>query len=138
MRAEAGCLWYRNCKNSYASWDPKSLTKVRVSQQEIKCKFSFCTSSITRHTVYARGRKPLDAAGTDIGRLNVIISEFMVSLYGNGIDAYNAYRRTGAPTTMQISTNPGGFIRSFLYPASEANEFKYATKNYCNGKSILG
>jgi hypothetical protein len=27
-------------------------------------------------------------AGTDIGRLNVIISEFMVSLYGNGIDAY--------------------------------------------------
>jgi hypothetical protein len=43
-------------------------------------------------------------AGTDIGRLNVIISEFMVSLYGNGIDAYNAYRRTGAPTTMQISS----------------------------------
>jgi hypothetical protein len=40
-------------------------------------------------------------AGTTIGRLNVIVSEFMVSLYGNGIDAYNAYRRTGAPTTMQ-------------------------------------
>jgi hypothetical protein len=46
----------------------------------------------------------------------------MVSLYGN-IDAYNAYRRTGAPTTMQpnLEPNPGGFIRSFLYPASEAN-----------------
>jgi hypothetical protein len=70
----------------------------------------------SQDTQYLAGQS-LDAAGTPIGRLNVIVSEFMVSLYGNGIDAYNAYRRTGAPTTMQpnLELNPGGFIRSFIY-----------------------
>jgi len=43
--------------------------------------------------------------------------------YGNGTDSYNMYRRIGHPTSLQynIEENPGNFIRSFLYPADEAN-----------------
>ena len=38
------------------------------------------------------------------------------------MDAYNFYRRTGFPSTLQpnIEANPGAFIRSMLYPQSYA------------------
>lgn len=53
-------------------------------------------------------------------KLDVVITEFFISLYGNGTDAYNAYRRTGLPRMIQpnIEEKVDGFIRSFLYPAS--------------------
>jgi hypothetical protein len=56
-------------------------------------------------------------------KLQVINKEFFISLFGNGIDAYNAYRRTGFPKNLQpnLEPNPGSFIRSFYYPASESN-----------------
>lgn len=55
-------------------------------------------------------------------KLNVVMTEFFISLYGQGIDAFNAYRRTGFPKTLQpnLEANPGGFMRSFYYPASES------------------
>jgi hypothetical protein len=54
---------------------------------------------------------------------NVLGREFFTSLYGNGIDAYNFYRRTGYPTNLQtnIEPQPGGFIRSFFYPSNFVN-----------------
>lgn len=53
-------------------------------------------------------------------KLDVVITEFFISLYGNGVDAYNAYRRTGFPKKIQpnMEERIDGFIRSFLYPAS--------------------
>ena len=55
-------------------------------------------------------------------KLNVVMREFYISLYGQGIDAFNAYRRTGFPKDLQpnLEPNPGGFMRSFYYPASES------------------
>jgi len=43
--------------------------------------------------------------------------------YGNGTDTYNMYRRIGYPKSLQINIepSPGNFVRSFLYPADEAN-----------------
>lgn len=57
------------------------------------------------------------------GGWNVLGREFFTSLYGNGIDAYNFYRRTGYPTNLQtnIEPQPGGFIRSFFYPSNFVN-----------------
>lgn len=64
-----------------------------------------------------------DAAGSNEDRWNIMAEEFFVSLYGNGIDAFNFYRRTGYPTTLQpnIEPDPGSVVRSFFYPANEAN-----------------
>tara|TARA_R110002051_G_scaffold271185_1_gene331545 strand:- start:3419 stop:5110 length:1692 start_codon:yes stop_codon:yes gene_type:complete len=61
------------------------------------------------------------AAGNE--KLNLIAKEFWVALFGNGIDAYNFYRRTGYPNdlTPNREPDPGSFIRSFLYPAVYAN-----------------
>ena len=59
----------------------------------------------------------------DQGKWNLLGMQYFVAQYGNGLDAYNFYRRTGYPTTLQpnIEPNPGGFIRSFFYPANHAN-----------------
>lgn len=61
-----------------------------------------------------------DAATTDDARLNVIATEYWFALYGNGIEAYNLYRRTGKPANQQpaLDPNPGPFVRSFYYPTS--------------------
>ena len=61
--------------------------------------------------------------GDTDGWWNVMAQEFFVSLFGNGSDAYNFYRRTGYPTNLQpnLEPNPGGFIRSMWYPANYTN-----------------
>ena len=63
-----------------------------------------------------------DAADTD-GKWNVLSEQYWVAMFGNGIDAYNFYRRTGYPTTLQpnLEPAPGNFIRSLNYPAIFAN-----------------
>ncbi len=64
-----------------------------------------------------------DDADTDEDRWNVLAEQFFVNLYGNGIDGYNFYRRTGYPTTVapNVEPNPGAFIRSLFYPANHVN-----------------
>lgn len=54
---------------------------------------------------------------------NVMAEQFWIASFGNGILNYNFYRRTGYPTTLQTNRelNPGGFIRSFRYPANFVN-----------------
>lgn len=60
-----------------------------------------------------------DAASTS-ERWDILAMQYFVACYGNGIDPYNFYRRTGYPTTLQpnLEPNPGAFIRSFYYPAN--------------------
>lgn len=63
------------------------------------------------------------AAATTDDKMEVLSKEFFVTLFGNGIDAYNFYRRTGFPKRLQpnLEPNPGAFIRSFYYPANETS-----------------
>lgn len=57
------------------------------------------------------------------GQMEILSKEFFISLFGNGIDAYNFYRRTGYPLKIQpnLEPLPGGFIRSFYYASSETS-----------------
>lgn len=63
-----------------------------------------------------------DAADDD-GKLDVIMKEYMIALWGNGLESYNNYRRTGKPNNMAptLEPNPGPFIRSAWYPANHVN-----------------
>ena len=61
-----------------------------------------------------------DTATTNNSRLNIIMSEYYIALWGNGIEAYNNLRRTGKPASAQLAVavpNPGLFMRSFFYPS---------------------
>ena len=64
------------------------------------------------------------------GGWNVLAQEYFTSLFGNGLEAYNFYRRTGFPTNLQpnLEANPGAFIRSFLYPANFVNNNSVVTQ----------
>lgn len=64
-----------------------------------------------------------DAAATNDDKLNVIIKEYHIALFGMGIDAYNNYRRTGKPAGMQPTRepNPDEFARSMWYPSDYVN-----------------
>ena len=71
-----------------------------------------------------------DGANSDDARLNVIITEYWLSLQGQGLEAYNAYRRTCKPEALQPVrlADPGAFARSMWYPASYVNRNSNATQ----------
>ena len=64
-----------------------------------------------------------DAATTNADKMEVIMKEYYLALWGNGVDIWNNYRRTGKPGNMQptIDANPGSFTRSMLYPSVFVN-----------------
>jgi len=64
-----------------------------------------------------------DNAATTSAKLNIIMKEYYMALWGNGVDAYNMYRRTNKPEYMQytLETSPGPFINSHLYPSVFVN-----------------
>jgi hypothetical protein len=56
-------------------------------------------------------------------KLDVIGKEYYKALWGNGLEAYNLYRRTSAPRNMQatLQVNPGVWLRTQVYPSVYVN-----------------
>ncbi|MDF1695619.1 MAG: SusD/RagB family nutrient-binding outer membrane lipoprotein [Saprospiraceae bacterium] len=63
------------------------------------------------------------AAGSDDEKLNIIMKEYHIALWGNGLEAYNGYRRTTFPSNLQPTLQPtsGDFPRLMYYPADYLN-----------------
>lgn len=76
------------------------------------------TARVTNYLAFVGNQ--YDAQANNDGRMNVIGREYWLSLYGNGMEAFNLYRRTGKPARMQpaLEATPGPFVRSFLYPVN--------------------
>ena len=74
------------------------------------------TGRVTNYQNYIGAQ--IDAASSNDAKLDVVAREYWLSLYGNGMEAYNLYRRTGKPSRMQpgLEAVTGPFVRSFLYP----------------------
>lgn len=64
-----------------------------------------------------------DAASSTESKLNVVITELWLASHGNGLEAFNSYRRTGSPTDMQptLEPDPGNFPRLMFYPSVYVN-----------------
>ncbi len=58
-------------------------------------------------------------AASDQEKLDIVIREYYLAAYGNSIEAYNAYRRTGYPSNIQIPILAENipFPRTFSLPA---------------------
>ena len=71
-----------------------------------------------------------NAATSLDGKLDMWATEFFISLTGNGIDAYNSYRRNGYPRSLQpnIEPDPGQFPLIQYYPANYVNTNKNANQ----------
>jgi hypothetical protein len=79
------------------------------------------TSEEVSNYISATGDAFANAGADD--RWEIFALQHFKAHYGNGTDSYNFYRRVGFPKSLQfnIEQNPGNFVRSFLYPADEAN-----------------
>lgn len=74
-------------------------------------------------------------AGTDDEKLEIIIKEFYIASFGNSVEAYNAYRRTGYPTLEpHVLASGGEFVRSFFYPATEIDT--NANEDFAENKTL--
>jgi len=74
------------------------------------------TTRVTNYQNYVGAQ--YDAAATNDTKMNVVGREYWLSLYGNGMESFNLYRRTGKPARLQpgLEAITGPFVRSFLYP----------------------
>ncbi|TBW25876.1 SusD/RagB family nutrient-binding outer membrane lipoprotein [Gramella sp. KN1008] len=63
-------------------------------------------------------------AGTEEEKLEIIMTEYYLAMFGNGVEAYNTYRRTGYPSYPKGVESPDEpFANIYLYPidATSAN-----------------
>jgi hypothetical protein len=93
---------------TFASVDPAGDTSFEPSSGDITTFINDISASFN--------------AADNTGKWNLLANQQFVAHYGNGIDSYNFYRRTGFPNTLQYNIEPssGPFVRSMLYPADEA------------------
>jgi hypothetical protein len=82
--------------------------------------YAMTDDDINEYVTYVLGQ--YDAASN---KLDVVMKEYYIALWGNGLEAYNMYRRTCLPSNMapSLEPSPGGFYRSFFYP------FDYIVRN---------
>ncbi|MCX8480416.1 MAG: SusD/RagB family nutrient-binding outer membrane lipoprotein, partial [Sediminibacterium sp.] len=82
------------------------------------------TSKINRYVKIVMSR--FDEAANNNAKMDILQKEYYIALWGNGIEPYNNYRRTGYPSNMQrpvtgdVSAS-NFFMRSFFYPSTYAN-----------------
>ena len=80
-----------------------------------------------------------DTATTNDSRMNIVMTEYYLALWGNGLEAYNNLRRTGKPAGIQIAVavpNPGFFMRSFFYPSVFVNRNSNAPAQKDPGNAV--
>lgn len=81
--------------------------------------FAASQQDVEDYLAYVLGQYDL---ADDDQKLDLIIKEYYIALWGNGIEAWNNYRRTSYPSdiTPHVKT-PGSFPRTFMYPATVVN-----------------
>ncbi|WP_421830382.1 SusD/RagB family nutrient-binding outer membrane lipoprotein [Larkinella sp.] len=77
--------------------------------------------SATTITNFVNDRLAKFDAAQAAGKLSVVMTEKYISLFGNGIESYNDYRRTGIPTLMAPISPLNPFPLRFTYSQRELN-----------------
>jgi hypothetical protein len=131
-----------------AAWTDLMRAEVALASGSAGAASTLLSSAINKHMTKVLSFGSLDpeansdffATATDVSNyVSGVINEFnnggaevkwevlaeqqFIAHYGNGLDSYNFYRRTGYPKKLQlnIDPNPGAFVRSYFYPSNEAN-----------------
>ena len=78
-------------------------------------------------------------AASSAKKLELVIKEYYIASWGNGIEPYNNYRRTGYPSNFQPTIEPvsGGFYNSAYYPASAVNNNENTPKENFKGRRVF-
>jgi hypothetical protein len=72
-------------------------------------------------------------------KMDVVIKEYLIAAFGNGLEAYNMYRRTGMPLNMAptLESAPGKFPLSFLYPSNSTSRNSNISQKADLGTSVF-
>lgn len=94
---------------SFASLDPLADLSFEPTSGDISSYISTISGAFT--------------SGSTEEKWEILAVQQFIAHFGNGIDSYNMYRRTGYPKSVQwnIELSSGIFVRSLFYPADEAN-----------------
>jgi len=114
--------------------DAKLMLTTAVAQSITKVtKFADVTSTRVPTTAAINGYEAAVATDYDTApeKLQVVMKEYWVAAWGNGIEPYNGYRRTGYPNDLQPARNPqpGDFYRSLSYPSDFVTRNQNATQH---------
>ena len=125
----------------YNGDDPKNETIIALSQSLNKADDlggDAITSEII-DTYIAAFSSEWNATGSIAKKLDLWATEYFISMTGNGIDAYNSYRRNGYPSDLQpnIEPDPGQFPLSQFYPANYVNTNKNATQKVSKSERVF-
>jgi len=133
MKAELileGVATSGNAKTELETGIRQSITKVTtfLPAQPGRPDQSTIDTRTNTYVNFVLGR--YDSAG-DADKLQIIIKEFYIASWGNGIEPYNNYRRTGYPDNFQptIEQEPGQFFYTALYPGVSVNNNLNAPNN---------
>jgi hypothetical protein len=77
------------------------------------------TISQTQIDDYLTPRMTAFEAADDAGKLKMIMMEKYVHLFGNGIEQYNDWRRTGFPDDLTLVVQAGTILNRLPYPSTE-------------------
>ena len=71
-------------------------------------------------------------------QLEIIMKEFFIASWGNGIETYNNYRRTGFPSNLQpaLEPYPGDFFSTALYPSNSITNNQNGLQNIRTKKTF--
>ena len=115
---------------SFGSLVPATMSKkitVRSEEFTVEEIFGMSDDDIAEYVDFVLGK--FDNGSTE-EKLDVLMKEYYISLWGNGLEAYNMYRRTGKPANMSPTLEPAGgnFVRSFFLPDVHVNRNGNATQ----------
>ena len=110
--------------------NPKSLLESAIRDSmdkvlnflpaQVDASFAASAADVDNYVTFVLAQ--YDAAVTDNEKLDVIMKEYYIALWGNGIEAWNNYRRTSMPSDLSPHVATAGeFPRSLLYPATVVN-----------------
>ena len=111
---------------AFGSLDPNSVVvaddlDTAANEEVLLSEFLTTSAQVDNYINFVN--EAFTVAPSNDGKLNVIMKEQHIASFGNGLEVYNAYRRTGFPNNMQpsLNPNPGDFYRSAFYPDSSVN-----------------
>lgn len=110
--------------------DPKALldSAIRESMDkvlnfipaQVDANFAASQADVDDYVTFVMNQ--YDAATSDNEKLDIIMKEYYIALWGNGLEAWNNYRRTSMPSDLSAHVKTAGeFPRAMLYPATVVN-----------------
>jgi hypothetical protein len=88
------------------------------------------TDNINAYIDYVAGTGATSLWNTTDDKMGLLVQEYFLALWGNGVEAYNTFRRTDKPTDLQplLKTANNDMIQSFFYPRTEVDNNNQLTQ----------